>query len=358
VHSLFVNNRRGGEAEAEAQAREQFFRFQEEVENAFGGRRLDYGRHEAFQGLGGVQSNERRLRRLLGLPISDGRLLRPVEEPTMARMVFDWNAVLCESLVRRAELRRQQWLIRRHELECVAAKNFLKPRLDAIGRYRFRGLGSDLLDPRRSSVDRFDNAYQNLTSGDFQEWHLGVELTAPLGFRQAHVAVRNAELRLARTRAVYDEQQREIVHDLSSAFADLERSYTVSQTNLNRMIAAQQQLYALEALDDNEKPRRLDLLLDAQKRMADAESRYHRSLIEHTLAIKAVHRAKGSLLDYDEVHLTEGCWPEPACADAANREARRGCPLRLTDYRMARSPLVSAGVYAQDALPVGEDEMP
>lgn len=359
IHALYVNGRRGGEAEKEAQAREQYFRFQEEVETALGGRWLDHNRYESFRGSGGVQTTERRLRRLMGIPISDGALLRPADEPVMAKVVFDWNEVLVEALTRRAELRKQQWLIQRGELQLAATRNFLLPRLDAVGRYRWRGLGHDLLDPSGDSPDRFDNAYGNLTGGDFQEWQLGVECTAPLGFRQAHVAVRNVELQLARERSILEEQKREIVHDLSAAFADVERTYRVSQTNDNRRLAAREQLRALEAVyedaDENEKTRLLDLLLDAQRRLAEAESQYYRSLIEYTLAIKAVHIQKGSLLDYNEVFLSEGPWPGKAYFDACRRDQRRSAPRGLSDYRLSRTPIVSRGLYIQNtAAPEAE----
>ena len=198
-------------------------------------------------------------------------------------------------------------------MRLAATQNFLLPRLDAVGRYRWRGLGHDLLGPNVDPADRFENAYSNLADGDFQEWQLGVECTAPLGFRHGHVAVRNVELELARHRSILEEQKREIVHDLSSAFADVDRTYLVSKTNYNRRLAAREQLHALEAVyedaDENEKTRLLDLLLDAQRRLADAESQYYRSLIEYTLAIKAVHTQKGSLLDYNEIYLSEGPWP-------------------------------------------------
>ena len=350
IHALYVNGRRGGEAEKEAQAREQYFRLHQEVENALAGYigRLEDG----GAGGPGVQQGERQLRRLMGIPISDGTLLRPVDELTVAKVVFDWNEVLIEALSRRAELRQQQWRIKSAELRLAATKNFLLPRLDAVGRYRWRGLGHDLLDPNSHSPDRFDNAYDNMTSGDFQEWQLGVECTAPLGFRQAHVAVRNAELQLARERAILEEQKREVVHDLSNKFADVERAYLVSQTNYNRRLAARQQLQALEAVyedaDENEKTRLLDLLLDAQRRLADAESQYYRSLMEYTLAIRDVHYQKGSLLDYNEIFLAEGPWPGKAYLDACRRDQLRSPPICLSDYRLSRGPLVSQGPYAQD----------
>jgi hypothetical protein len=298
----------------------------------------------------------------MGIPISDGTLLRPSDELTMAKVVFDWNEVLIEALSRRAELRQQQWRIKSAELRLAATKNFLLPRLDAIGRYRWRGLGHDLLDPNTDSADRFDNAYGNMTGGDFQEWQLGVECTAPLGFRQGHVAVRNAELQLARERSILEEQKREIVHDLSAEFADLERAYLVSQTNYNRRLAARDQLQALDAVyedaDENEKTRLLDLLLDAQRRLADAESQYYRSLMEYTLSIRDVHYQKGSLLDYNEIFLSEGPWPGQAYHDACRRDQLRSAPHALSDYRMSRVPIVSQGPYAQDTVAPDRESVP
>jgi hypothetical protein len=362
IHTLYVHGRRGGEAEKEAQAREQYFRQQEDVENALSGRVLERSRYDAFRGTGGVHATERRLRLLMGLPVNDGYLLRPANEPIMAKIVFDWNEILVEALMRRAELRQQKWRIKRREMELAAVRNFLKPRIDAVGRYRWRGLGHDLLNPCDRSSDPFDNAYGNLTSGDHQEWQLGVEFTAPIGFRQAHAGVRNAELQLVRERAVLDEQQREIAHDLSAAFAELERTYIVSQTNYNRRLAAMQQLAALEAVyedaDQSEKTRLLDLLLDAQRRLADAESRYYRSLVEYTLSVKRVHLQKGSLLDYCEVYLAEGPWPGKAYYDACCRDRCRTAPRCLNDYRVRRSTIVSQGVYPQDTMAPSAEVVP
>ena len=79
------------------QAREQYFRFQEDVQNALAGRPGE-ATHTAngttagvFRALPGVQVAERRLRMLLGVPISDGELLRPTDQPSLAPVHFDWS---------------------------------------------------------------------------------------------------------------------------------------------------------------------------------------------------------------------------------------------------------------------------
>jgi outer membrane protein TolC len=350
VQALYETGRRGGEAEKEAQAREQYYRFQEEVQNALSGQLIDGTRTGngsgggTFRAVGGVLVAERRLRLLMGLPPSGGALFRPVDEPVLAPVAFDWHQVTEDAGMRRSELRRQKWVIRRREMELIASKNYLLPRLDTVGRYRWRGFGHDLLD-NHGTLGEFDNAYGNLTSGDFQEWQLGVELTVPIGFRLAHTSVRNAEFRLARARAILRDQQREVIHEAADAIAEMDRAYTVTQTSFNRLVASRQQLGAVQAAYEADKAP-LDLFLDAQRRLTEAESRYYRGLAEFAVATKNVHFVKGTLLEYDGVCLAEGGWPAKAYKDAAEREANRGPNMPL-NYASKQAQTVGVGSYPQ-----------
>lgn len=356
VNALARTGRLGGEADKEARAREQLHRLEDEMQNALAGRPQERIRTTVFRGVGGVHTSERRLRLLLGIPISDGRLIRPVDEPTLAQAIFDWDSVNVEALTRRAELRRQQWQVRRRELELLAAKNFLLPRVDAVGRYRFRGLGHNLLNSTRQPV-RFDNAYQNLTTGDFQEWQLGVEVTMPYGNRQGFAGVRNAELALVRERAVLVEQERDVMLELTTALAETRRAHGSAKINYNRRKALLDELAALEArfegAEQQERNNLLNSLLDAQRRLAEAETSYFRALIENTLSTRDVHLQKGSLLEYCGIFLSEGPWPSQAYADAELRSANRIAAGRLLDYVISRPPPLSVGHYPQRVR--GED---
>ncbi|WP_232100870.1 TolC family protein [Gimesia fumaroli] len=354
IRALYENGRRGGEAEKEAQAREQYFRYQAEVENALSGRLLN-GTHTnngsqggTFQSNHGVYVAERRLRMLLGIPINDGRLIRPADEPSLARVEFDWEETLVEALDRRPEIRRQRWQIKKRELELQANKNFLMPELDLIGRYRWRGFGRNYLvdgnDP-----GRFDGALNNLFDGDFQEWQLGLELSVPLGKRQAHAAMRHAELQLARDRAILHEQERTIVQSLSNAIADVDRAYSVLQTTYNRRHAARQEVAAVQAAYESDNAT-LDLLLESQRRQAEADGSYYRSLVEYSLAVKNIQFEKGSLLAYNSIYLEEGRWPEKAYADAAERERLRG-RVRTMAQAPSYTGNLEQGVFPQLLVP-------
>ncbi len=342
IQALSEAGRRGGEAEKEAQAREQYYRFESEVQDSLAGRPLDgtrtnNGSHPGtFRGLPGVLVNEKRMRLLMGVTPEHSTLIRPSDEPFPASVVFDWGSISTEALARRSELRRQRWRIKQRELELLATRNFLLPRLDVVGLYRFRGFGDQLLDPQRG--DQFSSAFQDLTTGDFQEWQAGVELGMTLGFRQAYVAVRNAELSLSRDRAILRAQEQEVLYDLAQAVAEMDRGFAVMQTNYNRMIAARQQVAAVQAAFEDDGVQFL-AVLDAQRRQAENEAAYYRSRVEYAVGIKNIHFEKGTLLDYLGVATSEGPWPEEAYNDAARKEASRGFFWRPR----SRPPVVSTG---------------
>ncbi len=98
---------RGGTPENEAQLRSQYYSFQAAVENA----------------ISTLYDREERLRYILGMPANGPALIRPATEPSTAKIVFDWHSILDESYMRRVELRRQKWQIKRRELELFAARN-------------------------------------------------------------------------------------------------------------------------------------------------------------------------------------------------------------------------------------------
>jgi outer membrane protein TolC len=324
-----VEQGRGYSKLQEVQALEQYYRFREEVIDALGGRVVDRTRTfngssgGTFRGVGGVQASERKLRLWMGLPINDGRLIRPTDAPPQAKIVFDWQSVMEETLSTRPDLRRQQAKIQRYQAELVANRNFLLPQMDLIGRYRWRGYGNDLLGPR-DAADPINNAYANLATGMFQEWELGFEYSMPLGFRQGYAAVRNSQMHIARERAILEEQERQAIHDLSAAYADADRAYALMQAGYNRLSAAQEQYdRAYNAFFNLGGKVSLELVLDARIRLAEAETSYHRGRIEYAIAVKNVHFEKGSLLDYNGAGL-------------ANEAFCQGCPDAVV-HRIATS---------------------
>jgi outer membrane protein TolC len=339
IASLARIGARGGEAEREAQAREQYFTFRSTAERA----------------LNSLYVTEAKLRYLMGIAATDGRLIRPQDDPATAKIVFDWNDVLNEGLVRSVELREQKWVVKRRELELVAAKNFLLPRLDLLAQYQWLGMGNELDGSGTLDSNTFTqppgtqppdtNAYRTLTSGQFQQWQLGFQLSMPLGFRREMAGVRNAELQLTKERAKLQEQELELSHQLAFAIRDLEANYVLSETNFNRRIAAQHEVEAVSRAYENDTVT-IDRVLDAQRSLAAAESEYYRSLVDYNRSISQVHFRKGSLLEYNGVYLAEGPWPAKACFDARRRARAREAGLHF-DYGFSKPDVISRGPMNQ-----------
>ncbi len=295
----------------EALARQQYYQFKADVDEALSGRLLQGTQTQngssggTLQQRGGVLTAERRLRLLIGLLAADGRLLKPVEEPAMAEIHFNWSICMNEAISQRPELKRRHVTVKKREMELLAAKNFLSPRLDAVGRYRWRGFGHDLFGDGPQGGVAPTSAIGNLANGDNQEWMVGVELTVPIGYRQAHAAIQNAELALARERAIQMEQQREVVSNLNGAIADAVRAWQAVQNNLNQYLAAKDYVKVLETRADDKQKDGSDRILDAHRRLLQAEIQFFRARAEYAVALKNVHFEKGSLLNYRDMRVQD-----------------------------------------------------
>lgn len=228
VHALYIADRKGGEAEKETQAREQYFLFRAQVENT----------------LGQLYTAEGRLRNMMGVAPTDGRLIRPADEPTTTEVRFDLNELVPEALNRSVELRRQRWVVEQSELKLAAAL---------------------------------------LAMSD----------------------VETAKSVVAESKAMLGDQEMELAHVLTNCVRDLDRNYQVSITTFNRRVSAAKQMEAAQATYDAGTAT-LDMLLDAQRRLADAEIAYWRAIVDYNVAILQVHYRKNSLLEYNGIMLAEG----------------------------------------------------
>jgi hypothetical protein len=87
----------------------------------------------------------------------------------------------------------------------------------------------------------------------------------------------------------------ETSHRLADAVRQLALNYELTQTNLNRTLAADRQVEAVQAAYEADTVT-IDQLLEAQRRHAEAQAAYHRTLLDYQRAILTVHYRKGTLL--------------------------------------------------------------
>ena len=312
----------------EAQTREQYFNFRAQVERS----------------LKEVYDTEGRLRYLMGLSATDGRLIRPIDEPTIARVEFDWTSVQTEALVRYPELRKGKWMLKQRELELLAAKNHLLPQLDVAAVYKWVGVGDELIKANRTDArypERGSTAFQELTSGDFQEFAVLFNFQLPVGFRRELVEVRHRQLALAREKALLEDTELSLVHILTNDLRNVDSHYVLAQSHFNRWNAAEKEVESLTAMQQGGVAT-TDLVLQAQQRRAQSQFEYYAAVVEYQNALAKVHYTKGSLLEYNSIQLREGPWPQKAYWDALIRARERDASYYI-DYGRTKPAVVSRG---------------
>jgi len=283
-----------------AQAKDQLFAARAAVENT---------RSAIF-------TTETALRRLIGLPVNDNTVLRPAEEPTTAQLIPDWHYSVGEALTQRVELRKQKWTIRSLDLQLHAARSLTRPRLDATANYQVNSLGDNL------AVNGGPSFYQGLTRGGADGWNAGVVMNMPVGLRSAHAQVQNYELRLTKAYKNLESSEEEIAHEMAVAFQELSRFYNLAKTNLNRFLAAEENVKFLEP-SFRERDILLDVYLRAQVRRAEAQQAYYQSLVDYNKSITNLYYRKGTLLAYNNIHVAEGGWTTNAYKDAERLHGQR-----------------------------------
>jgi outer membrane protein TolC len=312
----------------EQQAAEQYYFFRAQAETAYRD----------------LLNSEGRLRFLMGISATDGRLIRPIDEPTTANVEFDFAAIHEEALIRSAELRQQKWLIQRRELELVAAKNQLLPQFDLGVTYRWYGIGDHLINADRNGLNfpqPGSTAWDVLTEGPFQEAAMFMQFQMPIGFRRALSGVRNVQLGLALAKSRLEDMELNTSHLLTAAVRNLDHNRRVAQTHFIRWSTAVQEVQTTQALYRIGRIT-LDVVLDAQRRRAQAQIDFYRSIVEYNKSIAEVHFRKGSLFEYNNVNLSEGEWPEKAYWDALGRARQRDASYYM-DYGWSRPRVFSRG---------------
>ena len=112
----------------------------------------------------------------------------------------------------------------------------------------------------------------------------------------------NAELALVRVRAKLRETELEVSHQLADAIRDVDANLALTETSFNRRLASQRNLEAAKTSFENGQIG-IQVLLDAQRSLVQAESDYFRSLTNYAKSISQVHYRKGSLLECNGIYL-------------------------------------------------------
>jgi outer membrane protein TolC len=287
------------------------------------------GQYELFrvqriQSLDAVLEAERNLRGFLGLPMEDCKRLVPCDAPTLAPYHPDWCSALNEALALRPELVLAREELKFRQLDLINQKNQLLPDLRFISSYGITGLGS------RLDGGSPNNALANLASDHFTNWQLGLNYTVPIGFRDAHAAVRIARLNLARQYLLLRDQEYRATRFLTQQYRAIFARYEIIGAQ-----RAQREAYGVQLRARIEEflagRGTLDILLEAQRFWAQALAQEYQAIVDYNNALAGFEYAKGTMLKHDSVFIEDGPLPQCAAVRAVAHQQERTKALVLLE---------------------------
>jgi outer membrane protein TolC len=289
-------------------------------------------RAQRVTALGRVLDAERQLRGLLNLPIEDGQRLVPSDSPTLAHYRADWNSAEVETLSLRPELILARQEVKFRQFDLISQKNLLKPDLRFFASYDMNGLGTRLDGPPAAPGNTNGNALASLTDNIFNSWQLGFRLDVPIGFREAHAAVRQARLNLSRSYLQLKDQEQKASRFLAFQYRNIEQYYAeIDAQRAQREANARQLALRFQVFQAGAKGGTIDVLLEAQRNFADALASEYTAIVNYNNSLAGFHFAKGTIMQYNSVQIAEGPLPQCVQVRAVENIRQREAALRLRE---------------------------
>lgn len=304
------------------------------------------GQYEEFRGeriraLGEVITAERELRSIMGLPVDDGYRLVPITPPTEVELKPNWEFAVQEALNLRPELQLARDNLRYHQYLLSIQKNNLRPDLRAIAKFEPVGFGSTLTGNGEfldgTGTPRTANAFRSLSSTHYADWTIGLTLNMPLGYRYELAATRAARLELAQSYLLLRDQEEKATRFVASQMQLMAEQYQrIGAHRAERMAYLESLKTRMEKIkfgigivggSDQEGP---FAFLEAQRRYSAALVKEYAAIAEYNSALARLEWAKGTILRYNNINISEGALPEyiKDCTVDVEKERRRSFVLK------------------------------
>ncbi len=260
---------------------------------------VEQRRAELIAAFAQLRSQSDRLKNLLNDPqlnLQDNVLINPTDRPTAEPIAFSAADAIATALEHRTEIQEARLQIEKADIVVRVAKNDMLPKVDFTGSVQTTGLDK-----------AFDRAFSSEFNpfGQFLDFRAGVQVQFALGDRQGEAEFnrRKIERQQAITQLVRVAQT--VVLDVKLQLRDMLSSYQQILMRERARVAAARELQAItqKELIVALTPEFLQLKLDAQSQLAQAEQNLVQAMVNYNLAIMRLEQAKGTLLEFDRISL-------------------------------------------------------
>lgn len=228
------------------------------------------------------------------LPLSRDFEIIPTDDPTTVEIVRDRYDAVQTALERRPEIIQARHAVDITRIQLGIAKNQALPQLDVVYRMTLNGLGP--------SADR---SFDQMTGGNFIDQYVGMEFLWNFGERAERAGIRIAKLQQSQAVYRYKKALDDIITDCRVAMRNQETNFQRLIPGHEGVIAASENLRSLQERQERKSPAELDTILNAQVNLANGRRELLNSLVSYNQGIVDVERAKGTLLEFNNVTLSQ-----------------------------------------------------
>lgn len=231
-----------------------------------------------------------RLALLLAMPEGLSVADVPLSQPDLAT---DEKQAMQTALLARPDLLRRAAEIVRLGIERQVARNQLLPTLDLVGSYAHGGLG-----------ESYSKDIEDVRDGDLNSWELGLQLSYPLGNREARYEYLRSEQRLKGRHAQQAQLREEVRTEIRSAIRLLEVSRKkIEVTSKGRALAEEKLRTLLKRKEVGLATTRQ--VLEGEEDLALARTDHTAALTDYNNAVTDYLRVSGQLLQAEGVRFVE-----------------------------------------------------
>jgi outer membrane protein len=224
------------------------------------------------------------------IPLGAGIEIIPDDLPQLSRIVVDSLAEVQAALENRPEIKEQELGIANAKVAVGQAKNLELPRLDLTLQTTFDGLSGTA-----------DRAVDELSRRKFVSYFIGVEFEVPIGNRGARAAHRRAQLQYAQGEASLKALFEEVIRDVHLAIRELNTSYDQIGPSFESAEARVREVESTVARAERKDLATLNSELSARSSLAAERRAMLNAMVNYNVAIIELERAKGTLLQYNNV---------------------------------------------------------
>lgn len=263
------------------------------------------------------------LKRLMNdpqFPLGSELLLTADEPPADQPLRFNLADALLSAVDRRPEVQQAVLAIDDAAIRYMVARSARLPQLDLRLQARFNELTDDM-----------GSAYRDVMAGEFVDTLVGLTFEQPIGGRAGEAQVRRRQFERSQAGIAYIDRVQEVVSEVKESLNRVVANYQLIQATRENRIAAAEVLRATTV--ENELVRalsaeRLDIELNRQERLAQAERDELRALADYNIAVADLFLAMGLTLERNRVGFEAPSLDDPQTPEVPRRGEN---PWRVID---------------------------